>query len=115
MSKLKELIDRLCPNGVEYKQIKDISKVLRGKRLTKDKLDNSNPYPVYHGGLEPLGYYGQANRPANMVMVINVGTVPPGNLFHHISFITKYTIPIIALMKAVKNPKNDAILKPIFV
>lgn len=73
MSKIEELIKEMCSDGVEYKQIKDISKVLRGKRLTKDKLDDSNPYPVYHGGLEPLGYYGQANRPANMVMVINVG------------------------------------------
>ena len=73
MSRLEELIKKLCPNGVEYKKISSFTKVLRGKRLTKDKLSEENSIPVYHGGIEPLGYYGRANRPANMVMLINVG------------------------------------------
>ena len=73
MSKLNELIQELCPNGVEYRKISSFTKVLRGKRLTKDKLSEENSIPVYHGGIEPLGYYGKANRPANMVMIINVG------------------------------------------
>ncbi|MDA7514685.1 restriction endonuclease subunit S, partial [bacterium] len=30
-------------------------------------------YPVFHGGLEPMGHYAKSNRPANTVMVINVG------------------------------------------
>lgn len=30
-------------------------------------------YPVYHGGLQPLGYYNISNRQPNTVMVINVG------------------------------------------
>jgi type I restriction enzyme S subunit len=47
--------------------------VQRGKRLTKNLLDDNAAYPVYHGGLEPLGKYGQFNREANTVMVINVG------------------------------------------
>ena len=38
MSKLEELIARLCPDGVEYKELKAFSKVLRGKRLTKNQL-----------------------------------------------------------------------------
>lgn len=73
MSKLSELIAQLCPDGVEYKKIGDIATVLRGKRLTKDQLNAENEYPVYHGGLEPLGFYHKKNRTANTVMVINVG------------------------------------------
>ena len=46
---------------------------MRGKRLTKSQLLDSEKFPVYHGGLEPLGYFGQSNRKANTVMVINVG------------------------------------------
>ena len=46
---------------------------MRGKRLTKSQLSDDERYPVFHGGLEPLGYYGKNNRPANTVMVINVG------------------------------------------
>jgi type I restriction enzyme S subunit len=46
---------------------------MRGKRLTKSQLSDEGKYPVFHGGLEPLGYYGESNRSANTVMVINVG------------------------------------------
>ncbi|MCH5149788.1 MAG: restriction endonuclease subunit S [Spirochaetales bacterium] len=73
MSKLDELITKLCPNGVEYKTISSMATVLRGKRLTKNQLFAESKYPVYHGGLEPLGYYNESNRSANTVMVINVG------------------------------------------
>ena len=58
---------------VEWKKLGDICEVQRGKRLTKNLLDDNAAYPVYHGGLEPLGKYGQFNREANTVMVINVG------------------------------------------
>ena len=51
----------------------NLSKVLRGKRLTKNLLDDGEKYPVFHGGLEPLGFYGHSNRSANTTMVINVG------------------------------------------
>ena len=73
MSKLKELIDKYCPNGVEYKRLGDICKVLRGKRLTTRDLSEDGPFPVYHGGIEPIGYYNNYNREANSVMIINVG------------------------------------------
>ena len=73
MSRLDELLRELCPDGVEFRRIKDFAKVLRGKRLTKDQLSDENDYPVFHGGLEPLGYYHDTNRKANTTMVINVG------------------------------------------
>lgn len=73
MSKLDDLIKKFCPDGVEYKKIKEFTTVLRGKRLTKDQLLEDEKYPVFHGGLEPLGFYSQHNRPANSVMIINVG------------------------------------------
>lgn len=73
MSKLKELIDRLCPGGVEYKPLGEVCNILRGKRLTKTEMVHDGIYPVYHGGLEPLGHYDKSNREANTVMIINVG------------------------------------------
>jgi len=51
----------------------DVTNVLRGKRLTKSQLSDGEKFPVYHGGLEPLGNYAESNRPANTVMIINVG------------------------------------------
>lgn len=59
--------------GVEWILLRDISTVLRGKRLTKSNLSDNSKFPVYHGGLAPLGFYGQSNRPANSTMIINVG------------------------------------------
>lgn len=73
MSKLKELIERLCPDGVEFKPLEDICSVLRGKRLTKTEMVSDGKFPVYHGGLDPLGHYSKSNRDANSVMIINVG------------------------------------------
>ena len=39
---------------VEWKNLGDEMKVLRGKRLTKNLLDDNAEYPVFHGGIEPL-------------------------------------------------------------
>lgn len=73
MSKLQDLIQELCPNGVEYKKLGDVCKVLRGKRLTTRDLSENAKFPVFHGGIEPIGYYEENNRVANSAMVINVG------------------------------------------
>ena len=51
----------------------EICPILRGKRLTKSELSEDEKYPVFHGGIEPLGYYKEHNREANTVMIINVG------------------------------------------
>ena len=59
--------------SVEWKKLGEITTILRGKRLTKSQLSSDKPYAVYHGGLEPLGYYESANRTANTTMIINVG------------------------------------------
>lgn len=53
--------------------ISSFTKVLRGRRLTKNMLSEDYTYPVFHGGNEPIGFYKEANRDANSVMIINVG------------------------------------------
>ncbi|EJC1155791.1 restriction endonuclease subunit S [Cronobacter sakazakii] len=70
MSYLEKLLDG---TEVEWKALGDVTSVLRGKRLTKNLLSAEEKFPVFHGGLEPLGYYNKSNRPANTVMIINVG------------------------------------------
>ena len=57
----------------EFKTIGEVCEILRGKRLTKSELSDEEQYPVFHGGIEPLGKYNACNREANTVMVINVG------------------------------------------
>lgn len=73
MSKLQELIKELCPDGVEFRKLGEVCKILRGRRLTTRDLHPNGEYPVFHGGIEPIGFYETNNREANSVMVINVG------------------------------------------
>lgn len=73
MSELNYLEKLLDGTEVEWKALGDVTSVLRGKRLTKNLLSAEEKFPVFHGGLEPLGYYNKSNRPANTVMIINVG------------------------------------------
>src|SRR5690606_31200721 len=67
-------IDKLLQGKeVEWKTLGEVSNVLRGRRLTRNLLSSEEKYPVFHGGLEPLGFYSCSNRPADTVMIINVG------------------------------------------
>lgn len=81
MNKLEELINELCPNGVEYKKIGDVCDILRGKRLTKKELSDEGKYPVLHGGSSPMGYYNEYNRKANTTVVVNTGNA--GSVFFY--------------------------------
>ena len=47
MSKLDELIQEFCPNGVEYKKLKEILKIKNGKDY---KALSEGKYPVYGSG-----------------------------------------------------------------
>jgi len=75
MNKIEKLIAKLCPSGVEFKALHTITHVGRGKRLTKRELDSTGRgFPVYSGGVTPMGYYGEYNQPANTVTVVKYGT-----------------------------------------
>ena len=68
MSKLKELINEHCPNGVEYKRLEDVATILRGVRITKKDLIDDGRYPVMSGGTSFMGRYNQKNKEANTNM-----------------------------------------------
>lgn len=53
MSKIDELITELCPDGVEYRKLGDISRILRGKRLTKNTAPGGWQVSRISRGLEP--------------------------------------------------------------
>ncbi len=73
MGKIDELIQQYCPDGVEYVKLGNICSVLRGKRLTKSQLSSNGKFKVFHGGIEPIGFYDEYNRADNTTMIINVG------------------------------------------
>ncbi len=68
-----ESLEALDGKPVEMVRLGDVSRVLRGKRLTKKQLQEDGKFPVFHGGLSPIGFFSEKNRDAKCVMVINVG------------------------------------------
>ena len=56
MSRLDELIQELCPNGVEYKKLSKVTKIERGKRVVKKQLSQDSGFPVFQNSLTPMGY-----------------------------------------------------------
>ena len=76
MNKLNLLIKKLCPNGVEYKTIKETVGLNRGSRLVKNQLSDEFEYEVYHGSKDTiLGKYNNFNAPANTTIVVNTGGI----------------------------------------
>lgn len=73
MTKLNELIQQLCPDGVEYKKLKNAVSIERGKRVVKSQLSQINGFPVYQNSLIPLGYHTECNYPANTTFIIMAG------------------------------------------
>ena len=61
MSKLDELIQQYCPDGVEYKKLRELANVAIGEFVRKDKQNPDAPYPVYNGGCSNTGFYEQFN------------------------------------------------------
>lgn len=49
MSKLKELIDRLCPDGVEYKSLGEVGIFIRGNGLQKKDFTESGVGCIHYG------------------------------------------------------------------
>ena len=73
MSRLEELIQQYCPDGVEYKTVRSISEIKRGERLTKSSLKTDGEYIVVSGGVSPMGRYTNYNRNENTITISSYG------------------------------------------
>ncbi|OUQ37821.1 restriction endonuclease subunit S [Faecalibacterium sp. An121] len=73
MSRLEQLIQQLCPDGVEYKKLNEVVEIRRGVRVVRSQLSSIGEYPVYQNSLTPLGYYEKYNVNADTTFVIVAG------------------------------------------
>lgn len=76
MSKLDELIQELCPDGVEYKKLGDLIKIEKGKQLNKTHLFDKyeeNLHPVINGGISPSGFWNEYNYSENLITISQGG------------------------------------------
>ncbi|MBS5842607.1 MAG: restriction endonuclease subunit S [Clostridiales bacterium] len=72
MSRLEELIQELCPDGVEYKKLHDVSEMKRGISVTKKDITEGE-IPVISGGKEPAYYCDNYNRNGETITVAGSG------------------------------------------
>ncbi len=76
MTHIEQMIQDLCPNGIEWKTIKETVGVNRGRRLTKSQLKEDGLYEVYHGSKDtPLGRYDDYNAPKDTIIIVNTGGI----------------------------------------
>ncbi len=59
--------------GVEEKNILDVSPISRGKRVTKNQINGGSKFPVYQNSLAPMGFYDSYNYEKDKTYVISAG------------------------------------------
>ena len=87
MSRLNELIQELCPDGVELKRLGDqqVCVMQRGTVITKNSIIMGE-IPVIAGGKNPAYYCNQANRTGETITIAGSGA--------YAGFISYWNIPI---------------------
>ncbi|MBR0420147.1 MAG: restriction endonuclease subunit S [Erysipelotrichaceae bacterium] len=65
MSKLEELIQQYCPDGVEYKTISELCIPLKKGTLKQTELIEDGEYPVINSGRGVYGFYHSFNNEGN--------------------------------------------------
>ena len=73
MSKVNDLIKKLCPNGVKYRKYGEVFEIKTGKGITTKEASEDGIYPIISGGTTPMGFYKEYNRNENTVTVSRVG------------------------------------------
>ena len=73
MTRLNELINELCPDGVEYRTLGTVCKIEKGIQFNKENMNDVGTYPVINGGINPSGYIEQFNQVENSITISQGG------------------------------------------
>ncbi|MCZ8090681.1 restriction endonuclease subunit S [Flavobacterium sp.] len=73
MSKIEQLIQQYCPDGVEYLKLSQVIKLEKGKQLNKELLTEFGDYPAYNGGLSYSGFTDKFNYEENKIIISQGG------------------------------------------
>lgn len=69
MSKIDKLIEKICPNGVRFEELKEICMVSIGEFVHKNKQREDAKYPVFNGGISNTGFYDEYNNEGNKILI----------------------------------------------
>ena len=101
MNTIKQLIDKYCPDGVEYKKLGEVCTFQRGTSLTSKNAIEGD-IPVISGGQKPAFYHNVANREANSITVAGSGA--------YAGYVSFWNKPIFAADCFTVNPDCSILL-----
>ena len=101
MNTIKELIEKYCPDGVEYKKLGEVCTFQRGTSLTSKNAIEGD-IPVISGGQKPAFYHNVANREANSITVAGSGA--------YAGYVSFWNKPIFAADCFTVNPDCSILL-----
>ena len=107
MSRIEQLIKKLCPNGVNKKSLGEIGQIIVGGEAPNDCIKGNMPdgiyqYPIWANGQDVYGYSANYLVENDAVCISSIGA-NTGAVFYHKG---KFT-PIVRLKVLI--PKTDAI------
>ena len=73
MTRLEELIQTLCPDGVEVEYLGEFASIDKGQQLNLTRMTDDAPYPVMNGGINPSGYFDQYNTEEDTIAISQGG------------------------------------------
>ena len=74
MSRIDDLIDELCPRGIESPTLGDLCRIRSGAAVSKVSIgQNPGTYPVINSGREPLGYIDSFNTEDDPIGITSRG------------------------------------------
>ena len=105
MTHIEQMIQDMCPNGVEFKTLGEVCEMKRGSTITANQAEDGD-IPVIAGGQKPAYFHNQSNREGKNITVAGSGayagyvayweqpifvsdafTVTPKEAFHDIKFV----------------------------
>jgi type I restriction enzyme, S subunit len=70
----RNFLEKLLDGGaVEWKALREVAKIQRGRRLVKSELEEFGNYAVFQNCMTPLGYYHESNVKSDTTFIISAG------------------------------------------
>ena len=70
-----DFLDKLLDGAeVQWMPLDSCATLERGRRVTKSELRPGKKYPVFSGGVTPMGFYDDFNQKKNTIIIVKYGT-----------------------------------------
>ena len=102
MSRIDELIQEKCANGVKFCPLGDVAELKRGGTITKNEANAAGSIPVVAGGRTAAYYHDQSNRNGPVIVVAGSGA--------YAGFVSWWPTPIWVSDAFSVVAKKDALL-----